>query len=472
MRLVSLLPGGGDGSLDTPTFVPNGGGLVVDYSSLTVARLRQELKRRGLSQKGLKRELIRRLQDSDLDMPAHVRGRRKAPNADQNGDIKKSGSSDGLTPHQKMIMHEERSSLVLWRKPLLTSYYFLLEGLTLFRELCAKLWRNKKLVFVLLLTFLIIFAIYHTDGPHQKYVWIFRKQFLWCTYWIGLGILSSVGLGTGLHTFVLYLGPHIAAVTLAAFECMSVDFPEPPYPNDIICPEEEGTSMSLWTIMSKVRLEACMWGIGTAIGELPPYFMAKAARLSGQVDEDEQDIEELIHGKDRHPTELSFLDRGKIIIHDTVQRVGFMGILLCASIPNPLFDLAGITCGHFLIPFWTFFGATVIGKAIIKMHIQKLFVIFLFSEKHVEHVIYLLKYLPYGESLQAPFKEYLEEQKAKLHHKPGTDVVSGQSWLSRVFEKLLIAMVVYYIISIINSMAKSYHKRMSKTWKPNKVSQE
>lgn len=26
-----------------------------------------------------------------------------------------------------------------------------------------------------------------------------------CGYWIGLGILSSVGLGTGLHTFLLYL---------------------------------------------------------------------------------------------------------------------------------------------------------------------------------------------------------------------------------------------------------------------------
>lgn len=24
-------------------------------------------------------------------------------------------------------------------------------------------------------------------------------------YWVGLGFLSSVGLGTGLHTFVLYL---------------------------------------------------------------------------------------------------------------------------------------------------------------------------------------------------------------------------------------------------------------------------
>ena len=40
------------------------------------------------------------------------------------------------------------------------------------------------------------------------------------------------------------------------------------------------------------------------------------------------------------------------------------------QIPNPLFDLAGITCGHCLVPFWTFFGATLIGKAIIKMHIQ------------------------------------------------------------------------------------------------------
>lgn len=28
-------------------------------------------------------------------------------------------------------------------------------------------------------------------------------------YWLVLGILSSVGLGSGLHTFVLYLGPHI-----------------------------------------------------------------------------------------------------------------------------------------------------------------------------------------------------------------------------------------------------------------------
>ncbi len=50
-----------------------------------------------------------------------------------------------------------------------------------------------------------------------------------------------------------------------------------------------------------------------------------------------------------------------------VERVGFVGIMICASIPNPLFDLAGLTCGHFLVPFWTFFGATILGKAVIKV---------------------------------------------------------------------------------------------------------
>jgi len=40
--------------------------------------------------------------------------------------------------------------------------------------------------------------------------------------------------------------------------------------------------------------------------------------------------------------------------------------------PNPLFDVAGILCGHFLVPFGTFFGATLIGKSLIKNSIQVL----------------------------------------------------------------------------------------------------
>ena len=38
-------------------------------------------------------------------------------------------------------------------------------------------------------------------------------------------------------------------------------------------------AVSLWSIMTKVRLEAFMWGAGTALGELPPYFMARAGEF-------------------------------------------------------------------------------------------------------------------------------------------------------------------------------------------------
>ena len=52
-------------------------------------------------------------------------------------------------------------------------------------------------------------------------------------------------------------------------------------------------------------------GAGTAIGELPPYFMARAARLSGvdPEDDDFEELEELIHEKKDHPEELVSIGR-------------------------------------------------------------------------------------------------------------------------------------------------------------------
>lgn len=47
---------------------------------------------------------------------------------------------------------------------------------------------------------------------------------------------------------------------------------------------------------SHVNIWFCTQGIGTAIGELPPYFMARAARLSGAEPDDEeyQEFEEML----------------------------------------------------------------------------------------------------------------------------------------------------------------------------------
>ncbi|KAF1378901.1 hypothetical protein PFLUV_G00195310 [Perca fluviatilis] len=406
--------------------------------------------------------------------------RRLGVKEQQNGELTDSELS---VDERKQRDSEERETLVIWKKPQLTLHYFTLELLITLKEWLWRLWQQRQTVFGLLILLILLSIAYCIEGTHQKYVRYMEKKTLWCAYWVGLGILSSVGLGTGLHTFLLYLGPHIASVTLAAYECGSVDFPEPPYPDQIVCPQQNAPdsdaeqvgveaatavgsaaihgSISLWTIISKVRLEACMWGAGTAIGELPPYFMARAARLSGADPDDEnyQKFEEIL---DQTQSAQDFATRAKVAVQKLIQRVGFFGILACASIPNPLFDLAGITCGHFLVPFWTFFGATLIGKAVIKMHIQKLFVIVTFSRHIVEQMVSLIgSTLPLWaippDLSQNFFRHYLTQ--AKLHHHAGEGIPTEESGLSWLFEKVVVIMVCFFVCSIVNSMAQSYGKR-------------
>uniref|UniRef100_A0A8C3L7I5 Vacuole membrane protein 1 n=1 Tax=Chrysolophus pictus TaxID=9089 RepID=A0A8C3L7I5_CHRPC len=359
-------------------------------------------------------------------------------------------TDSSLLSERKRRDREERLNIVLWRQPLVTLQYFFLETLINLKEWTIKLWHRRSILVSFLLMLAVLTATYYVEGRHQQYVRYMEKKFFWCAYWVGLGILSSVGLGTGLHTFLLYL---VISRTFLNFSCVG------PCAS---CNEGEKKT-SLEEGEEKTRNKSGLFfsqGAGTAIGELPPYFMARAARLSGAEPDDEeyQEFEEMLEHAE---TAQDFASRAKLAVQNLVQKVGFFGILACASIPNPLFDLAGITCGHFLVPFWTFFGATLIGKAVIKMHIQKLFVIITFSKHIVEQMVSLIGAVPsIGPSLQKPFQEYLEAQRIKLHHKHDAGVPQGENWLSWMFEKLVIVMVCYFILSIINSMAQSYAKRL------------
>ncbi|KAG1650536.1 Vacuole membrane protein 1 [Nymphon striatum] len=451
------------------------------FKNMSKDELRDRLKHKGLKITGRRNEMVKRLEQAEKQKMSssvstdHVFSssqlnvkRRSTGHAVES--VRHNGNSkfSTLQADQKMIERKERESIVLWKQPLTTLYYFYLELLADISNYGKKLFKQKFVVMLMMILLTIAVGVYNSHGSQYKFIQDLERLIFICAYWLGLGILSSVGLGTGLHTFLLYLGPHIATVTMAAYECGSLDFPEPPYPDSISCPKsnsnvENVAAISIWSIMTKVRLEAFMWGTGTALGELPPYFVAKRARLSGNDPDDEEleEFEELLqHEKDSNK---SVIDRAKLTVEKLVEKAGFLGILACASIPNPLFDLAGITCGHFLVPFWTFFGATLIGKAVVKMHIQKLFVIIAFNEHHFQKVVDLLKYIPYiGIQLQAPFKEMLLKQKASLHHDPRTGVQGNPTWLSWIFEKFVILMIVYFVLSIINSMAQSYHKRMCK----------
>ncbi|XP_024217580.1 vacuole membrane protein 1 isoform X3 [Halyomorpha halys] len=362
---------------------------------------------------------------------------------------------------------EERESLVIWKKPVITVNYFVRELFLTSISFTQRTLSYRKSLFAGVIICSCIAVLLNLKGPHEVIVDLAKKKLLWSFYWIGLGVLSSIGLGTGLHTFILYLGPHIASVTRAGYTCGALNFPEPPYPDAILCPDNLDPSwlVSIWNIMRKVHLEAIMWGAGTALGELPPYFMARAARLSGHDPDDEDELKEFedLQKKKENPEGLELLDKAKLMVEELVNRIGFLGILVCASIPNPLFDLAGITCGHFLIPFWTFFGATLIGKAVIKMMLQAMFVIITFSDVLIEQVMFFLQKVPYfGLQLQKLLQKLLEMQKNKLHGDK-SKVETSSNPLSSVFETFVFIMVCYFVISIINSLAQSYHKRLCKT---------
>ncbi|CAF2473344.1 unnamed protein product [Rotaria sp. Silwood2] len=388
---------------------------------------------------------------------------------------------------QEMLRHEAEK-IVLWRHPIRTINYCILELIYLFHHNFKRLVSYRKTLFISIILSLFLIFMYNTEGSHQPSIERIENLFFWSLYWFGLGVASSVGLGTGLHTFLLYLGPFIAQVTLAAYECGSIKFPRPPYPNEIVCPATTSTTtaniitndnetilndlletgpISFWKILWKVKLEAFFWGLGTAFGELPPYFMARAARLGTNDSNDDEELiefEALVLNAELHNSRnLTLFERSRYLIYRLIKRIGFLGILLCASIPNPLFDLAGITCGYFLISFWTFFLATIIGKALIKMSIQTVFIIFLFSEHHVERIIRWMKHIPYyGKLLQTPFKDWLLEQKGKMHRKPGENLtghVTKISTLTRIFNIFVAGMIMYFIASIINSLAQRYYKR-------------
>ena len=38
----------------------------------------------------------------------------------------------------------------------------------------------------------------------------------------------------------------------------------------------DNQQISFWSILLAVQIESFLWGLGTALGELPPYFVARA----------------------------------------------------------------------------------------------------------------------------------------------------------------------------------------------------
>jgi hypothetical protein len=69
--------------------------------------------------------------------------------------------------------------------------------------------------------------------------------------------------------------------------------------------------------------------------------VAHAASVAGKKTEE---LEEILNKPESDRTRL---DRVKVYMTSWLKSHAFITVMIAASIPNPLFDLAGVTCGHF-----------------------------------------------------------------------------------------------------------------------------
>mmetsp|Transcript_25700 Transcript_25700/g.45046 ORF Transcript_25700/g.45046 Transcript_25700/m.45046 type:complete len:251 (+) Transcript_25700:380-1132(+) len=204
------------------------------------------------------------------------------------------------------------------------------------------------------------------------------------------------------------------------------------------CPLPSNTGISVYDIVWAVQLEAILWGIGTALGELPPYFISRAARKTGKK---AHEVEEIEHASN------TCSGRIKRLLYYILQRHSFITVLLLASIPNPLFDLAGLLCGHLGVSLTSFFSATLLGKSIFKVHIQMMLVIFIFSGDHVEKFLRGIR--KKNPSLYATLSDMLAKQKKSLH---SAQVIDEKTWLQVGWEAVVYLMIGYFVISLLNNL--------------------
>lgn len=106
--------------------------------------------------------------------------------------------------------------------------------------------------------------------------------------------------------------------------------------------------ISIWDVVYKVTWPSVLWGFGTAIGELPPYAMSRAARLSG---DKIKELTELDDESAVDPAQLSLLERAKLFVHAAVQRYGFWAILVgtCPLWCGVLLPCVVWQCAHSLL---------------------------------------------------------------------------------------------------------------------------
>ena len=319
----------------------------------------------------------------------------------------------------------------LLHKPKETIYYFLLFLLNNYKK------HQKKVIYYS--SFILTYSLITHYLQILNYFNNFLITFL---YWFGLGVMSSIGLGFGVHTGFLILFPLVAKVAIVSQTCNNTDF-DIYGENAFICKGDNNTLNTL-NIYRKIFIPSFSWAIGTALGEGPPYWISRFDRLNRTNSFDFSNF-----------TQNKFMNFLNKITIDLLLKYKFWAILLLSSYPNAAFDLCGIASGHYLIPFCDFITATIIGKAVIKTPIQCLLLIKLFTGKQIENII---QKLPVSTTLLGILENY-KNKMINLNEviNEGITIISLFSFL---WNTTILILIVYFIKSLIETIAETEKKKI------------
>jgi hypothetical protein len=127
-----------------------------------------------------------------------------------------------------------------------------------------------------------------------------------------------------------------------------------------------------------------LWGAGTAIGEIPPYALSRAARLAG---EENAELDELLHEQSQVCARAAHegLDDQFSAAERLLGRAAHVGLSqrVFRSLRHVLRPLSDAVLD-------LFFAATFIGKALIKAPAQAAFFTMLFTDAFLQRFIHLL----------------------------------------------------------------------------------
>jgi len=377
------------------------------------------------------------------------------------------GASFKARLEEERAQAQARARLTLLRRPLPTAAAFAAVVARWVARVLAGLWaRRATLLFPVLAAAAALGLGSQVEGPHSPYVQELLIGGRFAVWWVGLGVLSSIGLGTGMHSGVLFLFPHILKVVLSAERCGHVGFDARANAWFRMASDElfecvaRGAPCSAMRCWAKVLPACVLWGSGTAAGEIPPYWLARSARLAGQAVEEMNELEGVRKQRDRG-RRASLVERMKVQMVSTIERWGFWGMVGLSAWPNAAFDMCGLACGNMLMPFWTFFGGTYVGKALIKAPLQGAAFVTVFHRSSRDAVARGLggALAAAAPSMALDDKLVAAMDKVNAQFAPGASPGAGDGGkaglgVKALWEYFIFAVIVYFVVTCVEQFAQ------------------